>query len=252
MKNINDSQKIVAIVQARMGSSRLPGKVLESIEGKPMLWHVINRLKTCALIHEIVVATTVNQNDAVIENFCKEHEIDVFRGSEEDVLDRYYQAAKIYSADIVVRITSDCAVIDPRVTDHVISRYLENQDSYDFCSNVLIRTYPNGLETEVVPFHILELIWKEAREDWYREHVTFYLANRPDLFRLVSVVNDEDLSYLRWTVDQREDLDLIREIYKRLYQDGRTFYMEDIVEVFKREPHLAEINKNVRQKTVVK
>jgi len=242
------SKKIVAIIQARMGSSRLPGKVLEDIEGRPILWHVVNRLKESTLIDMIVVATTVEKKDNEVEEFCKKYGIEVFRGSEEDVLDRYYQAARTYRADVIVRITADCAVIDPRVTDQVISCYLENQESCDFCSNVITRTYPNGLETEVVPIHALRLAWDKAKKECDREHVTLYIANHPKQFRLHSVENNEDLSHLRWTVDQKEDLELMCQIYKRLHSDGKIFYMEDVLDVLHKEPDLKEINKLVKQK----
>jgi len=242
------SQNIIAIIQARMGSSRLPGKVLQPIEGRPMLWHIINRLKTCNRLNNIVVATTISRDDDVIENFCHENDVDFFRGSEHDVLDRYYQTAKEFGADIIVRITADCAVIDPKVTDHVISSYLENQNSCDFCSNVLTRTYPNGLETEVIPFETLETVWHQAEEPRHREHVTLYLADHLDDFRLMNVRNPEDLSYLRWTVDQQEDLDLIRRFYQHLYPNKQIFHTEDILDVLSREPFLMEINKEVQQK----
>lgn len=240
--------RTVAIVQARMGSSRLSGKVLEDIEGKPMLWHIVNRLKTCIFIDLIVVATTIEKKDDAIAKFCMEHGIEVFRGSENDVLDRYYQAAKNYRADVIVRITADCAVIDPKVTDYVISRYLENKNDCDFCSNVLTRTYPNGLETEVVPMDILRVAWEKAKKECYREHVTLFFGDHPELFRLHNVSNNKDLSHLRWTVDQKEDLELIRQIYKRLYSGGKIFYMKDIFGLLHKEPHLKEINKAVKHK----
>lgn len=246
--DINRSNKIVAIVQARMGSSRLPGKVLKSIEGKPMLWHVVNRLKMSKLIDMVVVATSLSKKDDAVEDFCKECDFEVFRGSEEDVLDRYYQAAKVYEADVVVRITADCAVIDPKVTDHVISRYLESHDGCDFCSNVLTRTYPNGLETEVIPFQVLESVWKKAEKKCHREHVTLYLVDHPEQFQLQNVKNNENLSYLRWTVDQEEDLELIRQIYKRLYSSKKIFYTEDILNILCNEPYLEKINRHVKQK----
>jgi len=250
MNDLNKSKKVVVIIQARMGSSRLPGKILEDIEGQPMLWHIVNRVKTCKLIDEIVVATTVEKNDDQVEEFCKKNDIEVFRGSEADVLDRYYQVAQLYKADVIARITGDCAVIDPKVTDRVVASYLENQDSCDFASNALNRTYPYGVETEVTSFEVLKSAWENAKEERYREHVMPYIIDHPELFHLKSVESNEDLSYLRWTVDQKEDLELIREIYKRLYSPGKIFYMEDILELVSKEPHLKEINKDVEQKKV--
>jgi len=230
-----------------MGSTRLPGKVLMPIEGKPMLRHIISRLRTCVYIDKIVVATTTSTSDDAIENLCSDNNVDVYRGSEEDVLDRYYQAAKEFKADVVVRITADCAVIDPKITDQVICRYLKNQDNCDYCSNVVIRTYPNGLETEVFPFKMLQIVWCQAKEKRHREHVTLYFIDHPQDFRLMNVYSPEDLSYLRWTVDQQEDLDLIRQIYQRLYSDKHIFYTEDILDVMFKEPCLREINKDIQQ-----
>lgn len=165
----------VAIVQARTGSSRFPNKVLMDIEGRPMLWHVINRLRSSRLIDEIVIATTADKKDDRIEKFCQENSVEFYRGKESDVLDRYYQAAKIYKADPVIRITSDCPLVDPQVTDKAISTYLKNRDDLDA---VHISLYPRGLDTEVFSFRALERTWEEAKEDYQREHVTVYIYER--------------------------------------------------------------------------
>lgn len=239
----------VAIVQARTGSSRLPNKVLMDIEGKPMLWHVVSRLKYSKLIDRIVIATTADRRDDCIEKFCKENKVDFFRGDENDVLDRYYQAAKIYKADPVIRITSDCPVIDPRVIDKAISIYLENRDSLDYVRNSL---YPRGLDTEVFSFCALERTWKEAQKDYQREHVTIYMYENAGTFKVHIMKNEKDLSHLRWTVDEDKDLKLVREIYKRLCGEGEMFLMEDILKLLEKEPQLTEINKMVRQKAVLK
>ena len=151
-----------AVVQARMGSVRLPGKVLMEIEGSPILWHVVNRLKRSRLIRKIVVATTKDIKDNMIEDYCIKQDIDFYRGSEKDVLDRYYQAASIYQADPVVRITADCPMIDPDIVDKVISGYLADIDNLKGSSNTVKRTYPRGLDTEVISFSALEQIWNSA------------------------------------------------------------------------------------------
>ncbi len=241
--------KIVAIVQARMGSTRLPGKVLKDIEGKPMLWHIVNRLKHAKLIDKIVIATSVNKKDEAIEKFCKENNIDCFRGNEEDVLARYYETAKEYNADIIIRITSDCPLIDPEIVDLVVRRHKEN--SADYTSNTLKRTYPRGLDTEVFGFYALEEAYKRAKELYQREHVTPFIYEHPELFKLQNVENNKDLSYLRFTVDEEKDLELVRKIYKRLFNNKKNFYLQDIMVILKREPFLIEMNKSVKQKSLI-
>jgi len=250
MKNIAGSAaNIVAIIQARLGSSRLPGKVLLDIEGKPMLWHVVDRLKASKAIGKIVVATSLNAENDAIEKFCAKYGILCFRGSEEDVLDRYYRAANAYKADVVVRITADCPFIDPSVTDGVIIKYISGKDSYDGASNTVVRKFPRGLDSEVISYPILEEIWDAANKRHHREHVTAYIYEHPELYRMLSVESDNDLSYLRWTVDEEADLRLVKEVYKRLYRKGHIFMMDDIIGLLDKEPSLKDINRDVKQKT---
>jgi len=241
-------RKIVAIIQARMGSTRLPGKVMKEIVGFPMLWHVVNRLKHSILLDRIVVATTINSKDDIIEDFCKKNNIELFRGNEDDVLDRYYMSAKHFEADIIVRITSDCPLIDPYIVDLVIRKHMNC--NVDYTSNTLKRTYPLGLDTEVFNFSSLEKAYYEAKENYQREHVTVYFYENPNLFKLQNVENSINLSYLRWTVDEERDFQFVSEIYNRLYREDKIFLMEDIIEVLKKEPHLIEINKDVKQKKI--
>ncbi|PKP51251.1 MAG: acylneuraminate cytidylyltransferase [Candidatus Altiarchaeales archaeon HGW-Altiarchaeales-3] len=172
----------------------------------------------------------------------------MFRGSEDDVLDRYYKAAKEVNADVVVRMTSDCPLIDPKVSDKVIETFLNNH--CDYCSNCLKRTYPQGLDTEVFSFEALEEAWKEAGEYYQREHVTPYIHENPGKFKLLTVSNDKDLSHLRWTLDTIEDFNFINEIYKRLYNEEKIFYIEDILKILDKEPELIEINKHIKQKLI--
>ncbi|MBU1912297.1 MAG: glycosyltransferase family protein [Candidatus Omnitrophica bacterium] len=242
--------KILEIIQARMCSTRLPGKALIKIMDKPMLWHVIDRASHSNLIDKIVVATSTNKEDDAIERFCKDNGFYCYRGSHEDVLDRYYQAANAYKPEAVVRITSDCPLIDPVVTDKVISCFLKNRKKFDGASNVINRTYPRGLDTEVISFLALERIWREAKLDYQREHVTIYAYENKKDFRLYSVENKKDLSGFRWTVDTAPDLEFITEIYKRLYTGKKIFLTEDVLRVLDKEPKLKDINKEVKQKYV--
>jgi spore coat polysaccharide biosynthesis protein SpsF len=239
--------KIVAIVQARMGSSRLPRKVLKDLGGATVLDRVLNRLGRSWLIQESVVATTIEPADDAIVEHCERTGRKVFRGSEQDVLDRYYQAAKYVNADVVVRITSDCPVIDPEVTDGTIRAFLDRHA--DYASNVLVRTYPRGLDTEVMTVQALERAWRESNKPHQREHVTPYIYENPSEFKLHGIENDTDCSRHRWTVDTPEDLELLRAIYERF--GGRDdFGWREVLKLVESDPSLAEINRNIVQKAV--
>ncbi len=244
-------QGVVAIIQARMKSTRLPGKVLKNIAEKPMLAHVIERLKNTKLINEMVIATSVKEEDRIISRLANDFGVKSFAGSEEDVLDRYYQAAKRYEANVVVRITSDCPLIDPGVVDKVIAFYLRDRDTVDYVSNSLKRSYPRGLDTEVFSFEVLKRTWQEAKEPYQREHVTPYIYEHPEIFCLANVENSQDLSYMRWAVDEEKDLEFVREIYKKLYKDGKIFLTKDILALLRKEPQLLDISKEVKQKALI-
>lgn len=243
---MQERKKIYAIVQARIGSTRLPGKVLKPLCGKPMLWHLVNRLKHSKEINEIIIATTVLHEDDVIANFCLEHSINFSRGSSEDVLSRYYESAKKYNAEIIIRVTADCPVIDPAVVDRIIDAYLK--EKVDYMSNSMVRTFPRGLDTEIFPFEILERTYNEATKEYEREHVTPYIYNHPEIFSLKSFLNSKDLSFHRWTVDTKEDFKLIEEIYNSLFSKKEVFLLEDILKLFEERPELFAINQNVQQK----
>lgn len=237
----------LAIIQARMGSSRLPGKVLMDLCGTSVLARVVGRLGRSQEITQIVVATTSASVDDAIVRECERLQVSCFRGSEDDVLDRYYQCARAYPANAIVRITSDCPLIDPNLVDETVI-ILKNQKA-DYASNVIPRTYPRGLDTEVFTSAALERAWREARELYEREHVTPYFYEHPKTFRLASVSGAVDYSRYRWTVDTREDLELLRAIYSRFH--GRDdFSWQDVIALMKREPQLAELNSQVLQKSL--
>ena len=238
---------IVAIIQARMGSSRLPGKVLMDLGGEMVLGRVVRRLQRSRHISKIVVATTTVPADEVIVAECDRLEVLCFRGSEHDVLDRYYQAARANAADAVVRITSDCPLIDPELVDETVEVFRDKHA--DYASNVFPRTYPRGLDTEVFSFDALDRAWREAREAHQREHVTPYLYEHPQIFKLASLSGAADYSRYRWTLDTREDLELLRAIYSRFH--GRDdFSWQEVLRLMEREPELAELNSQVLQKSV--
>jgi len=233
---------VVAIVQARMGSIRLPGKVMREILGKPMLWHLVNRLKHARFIDKIVIATTENARDEPILKLAREMGVEGFTGKEDDVLDRYYQAAKKYGAETVVRNTADCPLVDPELVDRIIGHYLKNADMLDYVSNG--PSYPDGIvETEAFPFVALEKAWREAKLLSEREHVTAYIWKNKEIFRTATVQYDEDLSHLRLVVDDEKDLQLVTEVFKNLYKEGEIFHLKDILDFLDKRPELLELNK---------
>lgn len=258
--------KTIAIIQGRMASSRLPGKVLLDIADKPALVHVIERTRRARSIDEIVVATTDSALDDPIEALCQQQNFLVYRGSEHDVLDRYYQVARIYQADVIVRITADCPVIDPQVIDRTVYTFLGHDRSedqiqpnssqgsayrWDFAANRLPppwgRTYPIGLDTEVVHFPALEIAWQEATKPHQREHVMPFFYEQPDRFRILLVDYQKDYGHLRWTLDTPEDLELLRRIFAN-FADRNDFSWLDILDLFEREPQLAQINADILPK----
>lgn len=240
--------KIAAIIQARMGSTRLSGKVMKEIHDKTVLSHVIERVSQSELIDNIIIATTTLERDNVIENEAIKCGVKVFRGSEEDVLSRYYYAAKENNIDVVVRITADCPLIDPIVVDEIIGCYLSND--YDIVtnagSNLSQRTYPRGLDTEIFSFKKLENAFNNAKEKYQREHVTPYIYENSG--RTYYYKNTIDYSKYRWTLDTVEDYELLEKIYDRLYKNRHNFYLEDIISIFEKDPNLFEINAHVEQK----
>ena len=242
--------KIGAIIQARMGSTRLPEKVMKKLQGKTVLEHVIERVKQSKLIDEMIIATTTNERDSMIEYESRRCGVKVFRGSEEDVLARYYYTAKANKLDVVVRITSDCPLIDSTVLDEIIDFYQKN--NYDIVSNagsdLSNRTYPRGLDTEIFSFNLLENAFNHAKEKYQREHVTpFIYENSTNVFYYK---NSVDYSKYRWTLDTDEDFELISEVYKHLYHGVHDFYLSDIVKLFENMPELYDINAHVEQKKI--
>jgi spore coat polysaccharide biosynthesis protein SpsF len=238
--------RVVAIIQARMGSTRLPGKVLKDLCGATVLARVVNRTTRATLLDEIVVATTVKLADDAIVQECERLSVACFRGDEADVLDRYYRAAQDVSADAIVRITSDCPLIDPKIVDKTVGAFLEARP--DYASNTCVPTYPRGLDTEVVTFAALEMAWTSATHPYQRSHVTPYIYENPSKFKILSVTGEEDNSACRWTVDTPEDLEFVRAVYSRL-RDHR-FSWGDVLKLIEREPQLAEINREVEQKSL--
>lgn len=247
MANDPKAGKIVIITQARMGSTRLPGKILKRICGKTLLEHQIERLRRSRLASEIVVATTDQKDDQAVADLCGALNVPIFRGSEMDVLARYAGAASAHSADIVVRVTSDCPLIDPSVVDLVIQKFLHSQGEVDYASNVLERTYPRGLDTEVFSQAALMRAFREANLQSDREHVTPYLHRH---CRLAHVTDARDLSDLRWTVDTPADFELVSRIISALYPQNPSFTTQDVLDLLDRHPDWNSINRHISQKKI--
>ena len=240
--------KIVAIVQARMQSTRLPGKALLDICGEPMVSRVMTRCQRAKRLQGVVVATTTEPADDVLSQLCMARDWPFYRGSENDVLDRYYQAARKHQADVVVRITSDCPLIDPDLIDLTVNEFLRLQPECDYVSNgEPPRPFPRGLDVEVFHFAALEQAWREARDAAFREHVTLYIYRHPETFRIVPLPADRDYSDRRWTVDTPEDRELVLKLFEHFGHDR--FGWRDVLAVLAKHPEWSEINGHVRQTT---
>lgn len=241
--------KVVAIVQARMGSTRLPGKVSLDLAGEPMLARGVNRTCRAQTLDKVVVATTVQSADEAIARLCTERGWPCFRGSEDDVLDRYYRAALAHQADVVIRVTSDCPLIAPEIVDRVVWEFLDLQPEIDHACNVLPRrTFPRGLDTEVMRFDVLEQAWREDLNPAWREHVTPYIHHNPDLFRIHDIINEVDYSHMRWTVNTSKDLAFVRRVYDRFGHDR--FSWHEVLAALEEHPEWLEINRHIEQKVI--
>ncbi|MBN1897586.1 MAG: glycosyltransferase family protein [Spirochaetes bacterium] len=238
------------IIQARTGSTRLPGKILKQIMGKTVLEHVIERVRPVRNKNDIIIATTTRKEDDRVVEVCRKAKAKYFRGSEDDVLSRYYHAARENQSDIIVRITSDCPLIDAGLTDEIIEFFVQHK--YDVITNSpgeeKDRTYPRGLDVEIFSMKALETIFRKAGEDYEREHVAPYFYSHPDEFSIFYYKNDIDYSHYRWTLDTREDFHLIKAIYENLYPENPCFSWREVLQLFERKKELININKKVKQK----
>lgn len=242
------SADTVIIVQARMTSTRLPGKVLKPIAGRPMLSYQMERLRRVGGAGRIVIATTTNATDDPIAAFCAAEGIACTRGSEHDVLSRYHEAAQRFAAGTVVRVTSDCPLLDPQLVDDAIAAFADG--SCDYVSNMIEPTWPYGMAVEVFSARTLAEAQAEARDDAEREHVTPFIYWRPGRYRLRSLTRTPDLSHHRWTVDTPEDFELVRRILETLYPARPDFTMADVLALLAEHPDWEAINRHVAQKTV--
>lgn len=241
---------VIAIVQGRMSSSRLPGKVLLDIGGQPMLARVVMRARRARTLDHVIVATTTDPSDEAIAEFCRERGFPCFRGDLFDVLDRYYQAARLYQAGVIVRLTADCPVLDPDEIDRTVKLLFET--GAEFTTNRLPppfkRTTPIGLDTEVCTFAALERAWREAKAKHEREHVMPYLYEDPGRFKMKVADMEPDCSHLRWTVDTPEDLEVMRQIYAA-FQNDDGFSLAELLIMNKKHPEWQQMTSTVQHKT---
>ena len=235
-----------AIIQARCGSTRFPNKVFADIDGKPLLWHVVNRLRFATRLDDIIIATTINTKDDIIEGWCQEKGIKCFRGSEEDVLSRYYSAAIAYPSDVIVRITADDPFKEPSVIDAVINKLID--EKLDLATNNYPPSYPEGLDCEAFSFKILHIMEKSAKNSFEREHVTQYIYHNPDKFLIGNVSSDIQLSSYRWTIDNQEDYNMVKAVYaKRNNESNQILLMKEILDILKNNPEIVKINSQVKR-----
>ncbi len=240
-----------AIIQARCGSTRFPNKVFALIDGKPLLWHVVNRLKHATKIDDIIVATTVSEKDDKIEEWCKENDVHCFRGSEDNVLNRYYSASEAFPSDYVVRITADDPFKEPKVIDAVVTKLIE--DGYDHVTNNLPPSFPEGLDCEAFKKSALDRSEKEAETAFEREHVTQYIYHHPEIFKIGNVCNGENLSYLRWTVDKDVDFEMVKAVYAHRNPANKgILLMDEILDILKANPEIEKINSEVERSAMYK
>lgn len=235
--------KIIAIIQVRVGSTRLPRKAMLKILGKPIIWHIYNRLKFCNNLDEIVIATGDSRNNLEIQNFAKKNNIPIFEGSEVDLVSRLYETGEKFHASAIVRITGDSPLVDPLIVDQIISTYKKNIKKIDIVSNMRKTSFPYGLEVEIFSMESLKKMLLLIKKPEMREWFSLFIEKNPNLFNILNISNSKDLSKLRWTLDYEEDYKFIKKIYEELYIENQMFFMNDILKLLKKNPKMAEINK---------
>lgn len=238
------SDKVLTIIQARKASTRMDSKVLLDLEGKTVIEHVIRRIQQSKLTGEFIVATTINREDLPIVKLCAELGVSVYCGCEEDPLERYYQASRLFGGAHIVRIKSDCPAIDPIIIDNAIRLHLDS--GADYTTNTVLRTFPAGQDVEILTMQTLSKVWQSAELFSEREHITLYIPKHPNLFHIRHMEHTEDLSQKRWTIDNPEDYELLRIIFKSLYTKNPIFGMEEVLYFLSRNPKLEKINAHIR------
>ncbi|MGE5702976.1 MAG: cytidylyltransferase domain-containing protein [Clostridia bacterium] len=238
--------KVTAIVQARMGSTRLPGKVMLTMQDKTVLGHVITRLQRATRVDQIIVATSSLPRDLPVREEAERYQVQSFAGSEKNLLERFFQATCSFPTDIIVRINADCPLLDPLLVDMMVERFCSGKTMPDYLSNTLTRTFPKGLDVEIFTRTALEAAYLQAQNEDEQEHVTPFLYRRPETFHLSSYINPADYSRYRWKLETVADWRFLRDVYRRLYLFNPLFSWQDVLALLERQPELAEINSESR------
>jgi len=242
--------KVVATIQVRMGSSRLPGKVMKEVLGKPILGYLVERVQRSTLVDEVVVATSINPENDVIEDYCKKNNVSCYRGSEDDVLGRVCEALKAFKADVAVEIFGDSPFSDPAIIDEMVQLYLDNVDKYDFVGNDLKTTYPPGTEVEVYSVDALKDSSRRIDDPAIREHGTLYIRQNPEIYRLYNVEAPPEYHFpeMEIELDTEEDFQVVKNIIEHLYRQNSEFSARDVIDYINSNPELMNINKDVHRR----
>jgi spore coat polysaccharide biosynthesis protein SpsF len=239
---LSKKKKVIALIQARVSSKRLPRKVLRKIADRTPIEWIGYRLSFCKEVDTIILATSTNPENDVLEAHAQEIGMECFRGSENDLINRCYDAAQEYAADAIVRVCADCPLVDPEIVDELVSIYKNGEESIDFICNNIPPTYPHGLDVEVIPTRTLKRLKDEVKKPLYREWLTMTIIENQDRYTIRNSAHAKNLQDLRLTLDYEEDLVLLEEIFKRLHKDGEVFLLKDIEQLFMAEPRLKDIN----------
>ncbi|MDP2365890.1 MAG: glycosyltransferase family protein [Ignavibacteria bacterium] len=241
---------VTAIIQARVNSTRLPNKIFCDIEGFPLIWHIVNRIKTSKKINDIIIATSDNKKDDILEKWCLTNNIKCFRGSEKNVLERFYFSALKYETEIIARITADDPFKDPEIIDNVIDMLITK--NLDFAFNNKPPTFPEGLDTEIFTFSALKNAYENSLDPFEQEHVTQFFYRNPNLFLQKNYSNSQNFSNLRWTVDTEKDLEMVKVVYKHLFSSKQVFLFNDILNLIYENPWISNINLDVERSIMYK
>jgi len=237
-----EKEKFVAVITARLDSTRLPGKVMADIEGRPLIWHIVNRLQHVPDISNVVIATTKNDYDKQLRDFAELENIPYYAGHELDITDRLFQSGKMFDATALVEINGDCPLIDPDLVEQGILKYKATNPKPNMVTNSVKRTFPEGMQYGIFKFQTIENIWHSLKDMFWREYVKMYMIEKRNIYSVISIENKTNLSSFRWTVDYKEDLEFVHQIYHHLYKKNNFFGTDEIFSLLKRKPELHQIN----------
>jgi spore coat polysaccharide biosynthesis protein SpsF len=241
LKNTSKN-KVIGLIQARMNSTRLPGKVLFEISGKPILWHMYQRLKQSKLLDDVVISTGPKIKNKKIYDFASKENINCYFGSEGDLIERLFQTAQYYDASAIVRVTGDCPFVDPVIVDTMLSQYIKTKDKYDIVMNSKTHTFPHGLEIEIYPFETIKKLHFTIKDTRLREWFPVYIDKNQNDFKILNVTSEKDYPKFRLTVDYIEDYEFTKSVYQELYKDGHIFLLDEIVDLLSKRADLVKIN----------